>query len=316
MKITSEIIQLNLIKLEKAVKLFPILEEYKIIIKKKNDFIGNGIMYTPAYNQNEDRIRDVREEARTYKLNVYLDFIDFILSTLRFDQEVFYKKKIKNLDLQNILVKFSIDEDAKKVFRNKTKASFQKFINSPRWLTLSGENYNRKSRKRFNDNIYRSSAIIANYCIQNEIEIDDQNIGRVKNWYYKLLPDPDSSISKEVERTKLIIDFVVQKLNEGDSDFRKINLDHLSLTLKNELRKRILSIQNGDRIKCVNVIPENLEELTLNKVYEVISSSLDNGSLRVEIKNDYNKNKLYYFRDFETISVLRDSFIDDILNDL
>jgi hypothetical protein len=316
MKITSEIIQLNLIKLEKAFQLFPILIEYKNLTDKKNGLIHTGLMYSPAYNQTEDSLRNVRDEAKTYKLNIYLDFIDFILNTKRFDQEVFYKKKIKNLDLQNILIKFSIDEDAKKVFRNKTKASFQKFINSPRWLTLSGENYTRRSKKRFNDNMYRSSAMIANYCIQNEIEIDNENIGRVKNWYTKLLSDPDLSISKEVERTKSIIDFVIEKLNEGESDFRKVNLDHLSLTLKNELRKRILSLQNGDRIKCINVISENLDELTLNKVYEVVSSSLDNGSLKVEIKNDCNKNKFYYFRDFETISVLRDSFIDELLNDI
>jgi hypothetical protein len=316
MKLTSEIIQLNLIKLEKSIKLFPILEEYKNLNQKKNDFIANGILYTAAYNQNEDLIRNVRDEARTYKLHIYLDFIDFILNTQRFEQEVFYKKKIKNLDLQNILLKFSIDEDAKKVFRNKTKASFQKFINSPRWLTLSGENPNRRGKKRYGDNLFRSSAIIANYCIQNEIEIDDRNIGRVKNWYTKLLSDPDLSISKEVQRTKSIIDFVVEKLSEGDSDFRKVNLEHLSLTLKNELRKRILSIQNGDRVKCISVNSENLEELTLNNVYEVLSSSLDGGSLKIEIKNDFAKNKFYYFRDFETISVLRDSFIDDILNDL
>jgi hypothetical protein len=316
MKLTSEIIQLNLIKLEKSIKLFPILEEYKNLNQKKYEFIANGILYTAAYNQNEDLIRNVRDEARTYKLHIYLDFIDFILNTQRFEQEVFYKKKIKNLDLQNILLKFSIDEDAKKVFRNKTKASFQKFINSPRWLTLSGENPNRRSKKRYGDNLFRSSAIIANYCIQNEIEIEEQNIGRVKNWYTKLLSDPDLSISKEVQRTKSIIDFVVEKLSEGDSDFRKVNLEHLSLTLKNELRKRILSIQNGDRVKCISVNSENLEELTLNNVYEVLSSSLDGGSLRIEIKNDFDKNRFYYFRDFETISVLRDSFIDDILNDL
>ena len=316
MKITSEIIQLNLIKLEKSVNLFPILGEYKILIENKNEFIYSGLMYSPAYNQNEDSIRIVRDEARTYKLNIYLDFIDFILNTKRFEQEVFYKKKIKNIDFQNTLLKFSIDEDAKKVFRNKTKASFQKFINSKRWFILSGESYNRRNKQRFNDNMHNSSSIIANYCIQNEIEIDSGNIGRIKNWYTKLLPDPDISISKEIERTKLIIDFIVQKMNEGDSDFRKVNLEHLSLTLKNELKKRILSLQNGDRIKCINVSSENLEELTLNKVYEIISSCLDNGSLKVEIKNDSNKNRLYYFRDFETISTLRDSFIDDILSDL
>lgn len=315
MILTSEIIQTNLIILEKALIAFPKLKLYQTILSQKDELVRTGNLFTTEYYRLDSQLNNLREECRSYKLNPYLDFIEFIGSTKKFEQEVFYKKKIKNLHFGEILSKYAVDDDAKKTLSNKTKSTFTKFINSKKFEIYKGDyrpRYNRTS-KRYSDNLYKTGAIIANYCIQNEIDINDSS--RIKDFYTKLLPTPDLKISQEIEKTSSIIDFIINKFRENDSDFRKINLDHMMVSIKNELRTKMLSLSTNENIKCIEVPEAETTELTLNKVYQVLDTRLEYGSLKVSIKNDLDREKYYFYRNFETISILRDSFIDDILSD-
>lgn len=315
MKLTSEIIQQNLSTLDKAKNAFPILKDYSDASSLKTSRWIQGSL-ADEYWKNEDNMRLMRDEIRTYKLSIYSDFIDFIEDCKRSNQEIFYRNKIKNADLQRILVTYAIDEEAKMCFKSKTKATFTKLINSKRWNLLSGSSRPYRSRaKRLNDNLSKSCAIIANYCIQNQIEISDENSGRIKNWFTKQLPEPDLSISKEIERTSSIIDFIVTKLGENDSDFRKSNIDHLTMSIKNELSKKILSLQKLEKIRCLELAQDQSTELTENKTYEVKDTRIESGVLKVEILNDKGTLKYYFYRNFETVSNLREDFISSILDE-
>lgn len=316
MKITSEIIQQNLITLDKAKKVFPVLNEYSDAASVKTTLWIKSSL-GDEYWKNEDRMRVLRDEIRTYKLNIYLDFIDFIEDCRKNNQEVFYRNKIKNTELQRILTLHAIDEEAKNCFKSKTKATFAKFINSKKWDLLLGNSRPYRSRaKRYVDNLSKSSAIIANYCIQNEIDLMDENFGRIKHWFTKALPQPDLSISTEIERTSSIIEFIVSKLSQNDSDFRKINIDHLTTSIKSELSRKILSLHKLEKIRCIELTQEHSEELTKNKIYEVRDTRIESGVLKVEILNDKGNNKFYFYRNFETLSNLREDFISSLLDDL
>lgn len=316
MKLTSEIIQYNLLILDKAKKAFPVLKDYADAASFKTSHWTQGL-YADEYWKNEDHMRLFRDEIRTYKLHIYSDFIDFIEECKKNNQELFYRNKIKNTELQRILTLHAIDEEAKNCFKSKTKATFTKFINSKKWDLLSGNSRSYRSRaKRYSDNLSKSCAIIANYCIQNEIEICDENSVRIKTWFTKQLPEPDLSISKEIERTSSIIDFIVSKLGENDSDFRKSNIDHLSMSIKNELSKKMMSLQKLEKIRCLELTQDQSTELTKNKIYEVKDTRIESGVLKVEISNDKGNLKYYFYRNFETVINLREGFISSLLDNL
>ena len=83
---------------------------------------------------------------------------------------IFYSKKIKIKDFQDALVKYATDDTVKKILKSKNKATFTKLINSPRWDLYSG-NISRRGRVRYHDNFTPATAIITNFCIQNEIDV-------------------------------------------------------------------------------------------------------------------------------------------------
>jgi len=308
MKLTSEVISINLDRLEKAQKEFPILSEYQKTLELKN-----GASLDQYLN---NLTRTLKDECLSYGLKPYIEFIDFIVDSKLTGQEIFYRKKIKNKEFQDVLVSNAIDEDAKKSFKSKSKKSFEVLVNSKKWEVFTANVTNRRrSSRRYNNNLRRSDAIISNYIIQNQIEVKDENSFRVNKYYLNQIPVPDLTIKNEINRTKEIIDFIINKLSESGTDFRKVNYDHLSKTLNNELKNRMLTIEPGEKIKCVEISPDSTE-LTLNKVYDVISKHIDYGVLKVIINNDNNQSKSYNYRLFETVTNLRNSALDELLNDL
>lgn len=308
MKLTSEIISVNLDRLEKAQKEFPILSEYQKILELKN---GESL---DQYLIN--LTRTLKDECLSYGLKPYIEFIDFIIDSKLTGQEIFYRKKIKNKEFQDVLVANAIDEDAKKSFKSKSKKSFEVLVNSKKWEVFTANVSNRRrTSRRYNNNLRRSDAIISNYIIQNQIEVKDENSFRVNKYYLNQIPVPDLTIKNEINRTKEIIDFIINKLSESGTDFRKVNYDHLTKTLNNELKNRMLTIEPGEKIKCVEISPDSMG-LTLNKVYDVLSKHIDYGVLKVIINNDNNQSKSYNYRLFETVTNLRNSVLDELLNDL
>lgn len=308
MIIKSEIISTNLITLESTKSQFPILIEYQ-----KNEELKNG---KPLDIDVSKKSKQLKDECKRYDLGLYVDFIDFILLSKRYNQEIFYRNKIKSTDLQKILVENAYDEDAKKSFKSKTAKSMGVLINSKKWDVYSANIYPSIRRKRrYNNNLMKSEAIIANYFIQNEIDIEIHNINRINKFYTFFIPKPDLSIKNEMDKTKEIIDFIINKLSESESDFRKINCDQLINIIDGELRNKMLEIEPGDRIKCIEITDET-NGLTLNNIYDVKSKVIENGILKVYVINDKNINTKYNYRSFETIANLRNSALDNILNDL
>lgn len=302
MKVNKDIILANIEKLEKAKEMFPILLEFE-----------NGV-------SNEIRTQSfdsLRKECINYGLTKYLDFIDFFNKTKKRNQSVYYESKIKVKDFQNILVENSTDDFAKKSLKNKGVKSFSNLINSKRWRLLTNES-RRRNRWSYTNNLESSSAIIANFVIQNEIDVDD--IYRINSYYTQILPDPDNSIQFEINKTQEIINFITNSLNDSKSDFLKINYDNLMQKIGSELRSKMLEIEPGEKIKCVEIPNhpslniENFYNLTLNKNYNVVSKHLENGILKVVIMNDDNKSQKINFRYFDSVKEVRNTLLDQLLD--
>jgi hypothetical protein len=81
MKLTSEVISVNLDRLEKAQKEFPTLSEYQRVMELKN---GDSL---DQYLINLSRT--LKEECLSYGLRPYVDFIDFIVESKIKGQEIF-----------------------------------------------------------------------------------------------------------------------------------------------------------------------------------------------------------------------------------
>lgn len=300
MKITSSIISDNLEKLEKSKKDFPILIKYE----KSIDF--------------HEKLK-IREEANQFNLKQFVDFIDFITEMESNNQSVFYRKKITNKEFQNILIKNAIENDAKKSFSRKSKKSFQQLINSDKWYLFTGEEYKIKRRsKRYINNLSASSAIIANFIIQSEIEIDDDKINRISKWYTTPIINLEKTILDEISLTKELIEVIIKSIKSSDIDFRKLNYSYLTTSLSEEVKSIILNVEKGEKIRCIS--SENIENITPSKIYDVLDKKMGNiisggGSiLLVCVQNDLDNIKWYPYRNFETVVNMRDKFLDNLLN--
>jgi len=291
MVIKSDIIKSNLDRLEMAKKNFPILQDY-------------------ASTNDDDILRYIWDEGRSYGLLNYMTFIDFIRFSNKHGQEVFYSKKIKTKEFQDILVKCATDPQVKKILKSKNKVSFAKLINSTRWDLYSG-NKRKRFGVRYQDNFTASNAIIANFCIQNEIHIEDQS--RISEHYRKLLPEIDLSLKKELELTKNMLDYMVKSFSDSDYDFRKLNVEHVTKFISQELKKKLLNIEKGESVKLIED-SSFYGGLTLGKIYEVKDKEIYSGRLNIVIENDNGYRRSYPYRIFETVSNLRNSALDDLLN--
>jgi hypothetical protein len=296
MKITSEIIQINLDRLDKTRKQFKILDDY--------------------YNEtDEDKLKKTYSLGRSYGLLTYLSFIDFIRYAKKNNQQPFYDHKIKLKEFKDCLISLAPDPTVKKVLKSKGKASFEKFINSKRWELYSGNITGSRRRRgvRFNDNFVLSSPIIANYCIQNELEIEDSS--RISNWYTQQISVIDPSLVKEIEITNNVVDFIYQNMVTQDFDFKKLNIDNIIKNVQYEIEFKMTQLDKGEAVKLSDET-DYYSGLTNGKVYVVENKTISNGRLNVSIKNDLGFTREYPYRLFETVTNLRNAALDELLNDL
>jgi hypothetical protein len=204
------------------------------------------------------------------------------------------------------------DVSVKSILKSKGKVSFEKFINSSRWDLYSG-NRRRRGGVRYADNFVNSSAIIANFCIQNEIDVQDSS--RISEWYRTNLSPIDFSVKKEIELTNNLVNFMFDSLSEQNYDFRKINVENITKFIHNEIERKMTQIENGESVKLIEGT-DYYSALSIGKTYTVKSKDISSGRLTVTIENDLGFSRSYPYRIFETVTNLRNSALDELLNDL
>ena len=186
------------------------------------------------------------------------------------------------------------------------------FMNSEKWMKFHGYQSNR-GRLRLNDNLSKSESIIANFLNQQEINLEALAYSRLNKYYTSLLPEPDHTVLDEMNRTKFVIDFLIQKVTESGLDFRKLNSRALIENISEEFKKRILDIDKNESVKCIS--RPDVYGVSVGTIYKVIDRSLDySGNLRILIQNDYGTNVNCSFKFFETLNSLRSSMLKDLFD--
>ena len=227
MLLTLDTIKENLNILERAKDVFKILVDYQNVLKS---------LRTSSDNELQNKELEISREINRYDLSKYCDFIRFINKMETNGQKIIYDEKIKTKTFQKVLDDNGIDESVKKSLRNKNAKTMQILMNSEKWLKFSGYQTGR-GRLRLNDNISKSEALIANFLHQQEVDLENLAYSRLSKYYTSLLPEPDHSILDEMNRTKFVIDLLIQKITESGLDFRKLNSRALVDNISEELKE-------------------------------------------------------------------------------
>jgi hypothetical protein len=125
----------------------------------------------------------------------------------------------------------------------------------------------------------------------------------------------DPSLVKEIEITNNVVNFIYENMSNHDFDFRKLNIHNIIKNIEVEVERRMIQIEKGESVKLSDKT-DFYSGLTNGKVYTVIDKSIFNGRLNVAIENDLGFKREYPYRLFETVSNLRNSALDQLLNDL
>lgn len=303
MVLTLDIIKENLNIFERSKEVFKILSDYEKTLK---------FMRTSSDNELINKESELSKEINRYNLNVYSDFIKFINKVEYSGQKVIYEEKIKIKTFQKVLEDNAIDESVKKSLRNKNAKTIHALMNSEKWMKFSGYQSNR-GRIRLNDNLSKSDSIIANFLQQQEVDLSDLAFTRINKFYKTLIPEPDLSILEEMKRTQFVVDFLIDKISESGADFRKLNSRALIENLSEEFKKRVLSIEKNETVKCIS--NPDAYGVSEGNIYKVIDKSLDwAGNLRILIQNDYGTNVNCSFKFFETLNSLRSNMLRNLFD--
>jgi len=304
--ISYDVINRNLNKLDEAIKVFPnILGRYQKLSKL---IISNGDL-SPLNGNLIFEKNKISSLASKIGLEPYINFIDWI-SRLG-SQKIVYTHEIPFDTLKSRLIDGCEDEEVKSVLSKKTKKGFASFLNSRQYHVYCGDYWTgrRGNRKRFKRNFSKNELLIVNYVIQNEITLNDHD--SIIFYYKNELPNFESEINTELDITNDIVKSLLRKIKSIKYDFRKLNFNLLKSEIETKIRNRMLSVEEGEKIKCI----EEQTGLTLYKIYDVHAYEIGiNGNLLVTISNDNNQRKKYNYRLFESVSKLRETNIDNILN--
>lgn len=301
MIITHEIINRNLNKLEEAAEKFPVLDEFKKSYREE---------MTSELETHRNKLALIAENLG---LKEYILFIRWIE---RFEKKLGMKIIYDKIDftyLKSQLAENAVDNKFKEYIVNKNRRGFLTFIQRDIKVFNQGISGSGRRGRFYGDNFKNTETLLLNYIIINQIDFSFSGIyNKFGHYYINELPNFEISANKELEITNDISKSIIDKLENIEYDFRKLNFNILKSEIESKIKQKMLTVEKGEQIRCI----ESQSDLTLNKVYNVISYSIGpNGSLVVYLLNDSGVNKEYNYRIFENVSKLRDDKILAIFND-
>ena len=244
--------------------------------------------------------------------------------------------------LKPILVENTKNERFKKFIFNRTQRQFNEILNdgadfdrylNGRWITKPGlsrrgrRTYGRRSHEHIES--FRSCIVpMLNYIIENNIEVYSdskdhkehynffayqQNISNIVQWYTNKELDFSNVPKREIDITRQMLNSLVQLVDDSRIDFRKLNSDYIISTLSEKMI-RLMRVPEGTRLKCLNdyVDQYNNKCLTRDNYYEVRSSSMEDGYVKVLVNADNNRTNWFKYSCFEDVQLRRDDLLDSL----
>ena len=320
MKFNYEIIKKNLEIYNEAKSLLPILSEYEK---------GEVSQYA----------------IRNIGLRDFSDFSDFLkqLSNKGFSPVMNCNWR----QLKPLLIEHTRTPRLKKLIGNKTQnqfnsilkdgETFDRFLNG-RWVTKPGySNKGRRTYGRRGDECIESFSTcivpIINYLIQSDGEVYDgsgsiifdsfvnqSRISHSLRWYTSKVLDLNVVPKREIDVTRKLLNSFVQIMEDSKIDFRKLNSDYITVAISEKI-KNSMSVPVGTMLKCIKSHqftqignPNAQFSIEENKSYEVKSSNISNGFVRVLVRTESGRDDWFDYSNFEDMAFHRDDLLSQLFS--
>jgi hypothetical protein len=270
------------------------------------------------------------EALRSVGLYEFGEFYEFLKECERSGYSPIMQMNWKQL--KPILVEKTTTERFKSFIGNKTKKKFDAILNdfntfdrllNGRWISKPNP-YGRGRGRRSNENVrgLREYVPMINYFICNDIDIsnikikDDSYYLKTLRWYIGdsiLKSKLDIIPFREIEITNKIMEQLVDVIDNSKIDFRKMNINYIANAINKKLNG-LVKIENDTIIKSLNdVFRYNRRILTSGKSYQVASSDIWDGHLRVSVVDDLGERSTHRYNIFEDMSFHRSDLLSQLL---
>ena len=120
--------------------------------------------------------------------------------------------------------------------------------------------YRRGRLKSYNKNFESSLPLIINFFLQNDLDASF-----IPYYYKSEISNVETEINTELDITNDITKTILRKIKTIKYDFRKLNFNMLKSEIEGKIKERMLSVEKGEQIKCI----DDISGLTIGKVYNV-----------------------------------------------
>ncbi len=300
------------------------------------DFIKENIR---IYNQAKESLPVISQfeqglishnSMRSLGLDSFVQFYFFTKSQtdLGFDliSAISYK------ELKEVLVKNTKVERFKTYLSRRTQPQFKKLISEDsetfdrllngRWI--SKPNHRRRGRRHHErvEGLETCFVPLINYMISNDVSQSNQEVYKKffnqERYYYRIKwftgvhLEIDKLPKREIDLTFNLLNSFVDFISETQIDFRKLNSDFIIDNLQTKLRT-LMNVPSGTSVKSLSDYTQNnYQELTKDKTYEVIDSSINGGYIRISVINDKGYRSYYDYSLFEDVAIQRDLLLSQL----
>jgi hypothetical protein len=281
---------------------------------------------------------------RSLNLGLFADFCDFMRRSNKSGYPIIFDQMNWKM-LKSILVEKTNNPRLKKFIKNRTQKQFLEILKDAetfdrllngRWLrkpkpTRRGRiGSGRRSEECLEGLTYGFLPLI-NFIIQNDVEVyqstkvgyvDISNISFQEKysqdiqWFTHFRLNLENVPHREIEVTNKLISQFVNILGDLKIDPRKLNLDYVTNTISERLKKGMI-VPTGTNVKCLNDTYDSLGRKTHSKdmVYNVQGSYVSSGSVMIYIKNDLGHSNYVKYLNFEDMGIHRDNLLSNLFGD-
>jgi len=235
-------------------------------------------------------------------------------------------------ELKEVIVKNTKVERFRTYFSRRTQPQFKKLISEDsetfdrllngRWI--SKPNHRRRGRRHNEraEGLETCFVPLINYMISNDVSHSNQEVYKKffnqERYYYRIKwftgvhLEIDKLPKREIELTFNLLNSFVDFISETQIDFRKLNSDFIIDNLQTKLRS-LMTVPSGTSVKSLSDYKQNqYQELTKDKTYEVVDSSINGGYIRISVINDRGYRAYYDYSLFEDVAIQRDLLLSQL----
>ena len=281
---------------------------------------------------------------RSLNLGSFADFCDFLRRAEK-NSEKIIQEDMDWRKLKPILIEKTKNSRLKKYIQNRTQKEFKQILNdgetydrllNGRWVrkpkpTRRGRISSGRRSDECVDALSSAFLSIMNFIIQNDVEVfNSSKNGYVETqgfqfqdkyhydiqWFSNVKLNIDNVPHREIDVTNRLIQSFISILENEKIDPRKLNLDYVTNTISERLKKGMI-IPTGTNVRCLSDVLDSSNKKIYSKdmIYNVQGSYVSSGSVMIYIKNDLGHSNYVKYLNFEDMSLHRDNLLSNLFGD-